>query len=75
MSATAKRTLVIEIVAVVVALGLLLWAAEALARTAAEGLLRRNVQQVTGVTQTPVVSIGPDLSSRGPSGACTGRCR
>lgn len=54
----AARRIAFEVIAVIIGFGLLLWAAEALARNGAETLLQRNIQQVTGVDQVPSVSLG-----------------
>ena len=47
----------LEVVAVTLALLLLLWGADALARLGAESLLKRNIQDATGVTARPQVHV------------------
>lgn len=52
-----RRRTVLEAVIVVIGVGLLLWGTDALARMGAESLLERNVQDVTGVAEPPVVEV------------------
>ena len=47
----------IEVVAFVTAVFFLGWGADALARTGAEALLARNIQNATGVSEPPVVIV------------------
>lgn len=51
------RRFLIELVAVLVGLALLAWAADSLARRGAESLLARNIQNATGVADLPQVEV------------------
>src|SRR3954453_2813976 len=47
----------IEVILFVIAVFFLGWGADALARVGAEALLARNIQNATGVSEPPVVSV------------------
>lgn len=65
-----RRRTALEAVALVVATLALLWGADRLAETAAETLLERNIQDVTGVVDRPVVDVaGPLLLPQAIRGA------
>jgi hypothetical protein len=53
----ARRRALLQTLGVVVAVGLLLWGADALARAGAQTLLERNIQDATGVEVTPEVGV------------------
>jgi hypothetical protein len=53
----ARRRALLQTLGVVVAVGLLLWGADALARAGAQTLLERNIQDATGVEVTPEVEV------------------
>jgi hypothetical protein len=52
-----RRRTVLEAVLLVLGVGLLFWGIDAAARTGAESLLERNIQDVTGVVETPEVEV------------------
>jgi hypothetical protein len=53
----ARRRTLLQTLGVVVVVGLLLWGADALARTGAETLLERNIEDATGVEVRPEVEV------------------
>jgi hypothetical protein len=53
----ARRRALLQTLGVVVAVGLLLWGADTLARNGAQTLLERNIQDATGVQDTPEVEV------------------
>lgn len=52
-----SRWIWVQVITFVVGLGFVLWGADALARMGAESQLQRNVQNATGVIQTPEVHV------------------
>ncbi len=65
-----RRRTAIEAVILTIGIGFLFWGADALARTGAESLLERNIQDVTGVVETPHVELhGPFLLIQAIRGA------
>lgn len=52
-----RRRTALEAAILVLGVGLLLWGTDTIARTGAESLLERNIQDVTGVAETPQVEV------------------
>jgi hypothetical protein len=52
-----RRRTALEAVILAIGVALLLWGTDALARAGAESLLERNIQDVTGVVERPVVEV------------------
>jgi hypothetical protein len=52
-----RRRTTLEAVILALGVGLLIWGTDALARTGAESLLERNIQDVTGVVERPQVEV------------------
>ena len=53
----ARRRTLLQVLGVIVVVALLLWGADSLARTSAERLLARNIQDATGVEVAPEVDV------------------